>query len=382
MTLFPGTIMTVLFILGTRPEAIKLAPLITVLRDANHDVKVCVTGQHRELLDQVLNFFMISPDYDLNIMKKDQTLFDIAGECMRQMQKVLDTASPELIFVQGDTTTAFIGALAGYYHRVPVAHIEAGLRSYNKYSPYPEEINRKLISVLADYHFAPTPLAVSALAREGIKRNVWNVGNTVVDALFLGLSIIEKDDRHYAGFFNCLHPEKRTILITAHRRESFGGPFDCICKAIRRLAAQWPDVQFVFPLHLNPRVKGPALAQLSGLSNVHLFEPLDYPKMLWLMKKSYLILTDSGGIQEEAPSLGKPVLVLREVTERTESVDAGISRLVGTDEEKIYSETSRLLSDPPAYAAMACAKNPYGDGNACKRIAAVVRELRREAAGG
>lgn len=362
-----------LFILGTRPEAIKLAPLIRTLAAAGK-VKVCSTGQHRQMLDQVLGFFSIVPDYDLRIMGRDQTLFTVTARALARLEGVIDDARPDLILVQGDTTTAFTGALAGFYRKIPVAHIEAGLRSFDKFSPYPEEMNRLLVSRLADYHFAPTKKARENLLSEGVPpRKIFVVGNTVIDALFTGLDIIRGDERPYRRKFRSVDFSKKVILVTGHRRESFGRPFEQICRALKEIARR--EVEIVYPVHLNPRVRAHVYPLLRDVANIHLIEPLDYPHLIWLMGQSHLVLTDSGGIQEEAPSLGKPVLVMRDVTERTEGIDSGTAILVGTDRRRIVEETSRLLEDPGAYRAMARRRNPYGDGRACRRIRKTIAGL-------
>jgi len=367
--------MNILFVFGTRPEAIKMAPLIKACqtRQDLFRVSVCVTAQHRHMLDQVLSFFAIKPDFDLNIMKKDQSLFDITAEGLVGLEKVLNSSASDLIFVQGDTTTAFVGALAGYYKKIKVGHIEAGLRSNNKYSPYPEEINRTLVGHIADYHFAPTQQAVQNLEREGILENVWKVGNTVIDALFLGLKMIrETGEEEYEQHFKFIDFTKRVILITGHRRESFGVPFENMCQALREIASSFPDTELVYPVHLNPNVREPVYRILKTCNNIHLIEPLDYPHLIWLMNKSFLVITDSGGIQEEAPSLGKPVLVMREVTERIEGVEAGTAKLVGTRKDDILREAHLLLSNKEAYRLMATAVNPYGDGTTSEKIANIL----------
>jgi len=359
-----------LFVFGTRPEAIKMAPIILKAKN-NHtfNVKVCVTGQHKEMLYQVLDFFGISPDYDLNIMKSSQTLFDITTNCLESLKNVLTKEKPDVLLVQGDTTTAFTGALAAFYNKIHVAHIEAGLRSHNKFSPFPEEINRVLVSHLADYHFAPTERAKLNLQKEGIFENVYVVGNTVIDALYMGLEIINNtgEDSFYQRF-KFIDFSKRIILVTGHRRESFGKPFENICKALKELSSAFNDIEIIYPVHLNPNVQKPVYRILDKTERIHLLEPLSYPELLWLMNKSYLILTDSGGIQEEAPSLGKPVLVMREVTERIEGIEAGTAKLVGTQKDKIIKSVTDLLTDPDIYKDMANAVNPYGDGNSAKRI--------------
>ncbi|HAA03487.1 MAG TPA: UDP-N-acetylglucosamine 2-epimerase (non-hydrolyzing) [Syntrophobacteraceae bacterium] len=366
-----------LFIFGTRPEAIKLAPLIRYCsaRPEKYAFKVCVTAQHREMLDDVLDFFKIKTDFDLNLMKANQTLFDITIHGLSGLKDVLRSYQPDNIVVQGDTTTAFVGALAGFYVKSRISHIEAGLRSGDKYSPYPEEINRILVGHLADFHFAPTDLALQNLHREGIKENVWVVGNTVIDALVEGLQIIDMEHGDtFVEHFDYLDFGKRIVLITCHRRESFGKPIEDIFRAIRQLAGSYSDIEFVYPVHLNPNVQEPAIRILGQCGNVHLVRPLSYAQLIWIMNRSYFLLTDSGGIQEEAPSLGKPVLVMREVTERQEGITAGTARLVGTDRDVIVRESVRLIEDLDAYQQMAQAVNPYGDGKACERIAAVWRQ--------
>jgi len=360
-----------LFIFGTRPEAIKLAPVIRAFKERGRGFKtvVCVTAQHRKLLDQVLDFFGIVPDHDLDLMKDDQTLFDITSVGIAKIEKVLEAVKPDVVFVQGDTTSVFASALAAFYKRIPVAHIEAGLRSFDKYSPYPEEANRHMTSVLAEYHFAPTECARRNLEKENIRRNVKVVGNTVVDALFLALDTIEaKGDAAYRKKYGFIKPGEKNILVTAHRRENFGKPFASICRAIREIAVNNEGIRIIYPLHQNPNIKAPANKMLSGVKNIHLVEPVRYDELVWLMKNSYLILTDSGGIQEEAPSLGKPVLVLRNVTERHEGIKAGSAMIVGTECSKIVSGTARLLKDKARYNAMSHVRNPYGDGKSSDRI--------------
>ncbi|MFA5886395.1 MAG: UDP-N-acetylglucosamine 2-epimerase (non-hydrolyzing) [Patescibacteria group bacterium] len=368
---------TILFVFGTRPEAIKLAPLIIRMKKQKRffNVKVCVTGQHREMLDQILSFFKIVPDFDLNLMKNNQFLFDLTASSLKNMDTILEEINPDILIVQGDTTSAFVGALAAFYRRIKIAYLEDGLRSFNKYSPFPEEINRKMISQLADFHFAPTKLAGQNLRRENIKQNVWVVGNSVIDALRHALKIIhltKKNDR-YQKFFNFLDYSKKIILVTGHRRESFGKPLENICRALKNLAENYP-VQIVYPVHLNPRVKEPVYKILGNTENIHLIKPLEYPYLIWLMKKSYLIITDSGGIQEEAPSLNKPILVTREVTERTEGLKAGTAKLVGANYKKIVQETLSLLNNSKKYQQMAKIKNPYGDGRTCERIIKVLKK--------
>lgn len=366
--------MKVLLIFGTRPEAIKFAPLYYSLKE-RFDTKICVTAQHREMLDQVLEFFDIVPDYDLNIMSQNQTLFDVTARIMMSLKSVLDDFQPDLIFVQGDTSTTFLGALAGFYQKVRIAHLEAGLRTYKKFSPFPEEMNRTLTSRLTDFHFVPTESNKMNLQREGINDHVYVVGNTVVDALFLGLKIIEeKGDDAYREFFNYLDFSKKIVLITGHRRESFGEGIENICRSIRSLSELYPEVQFVYPVHLNPNIRIPVNERLSDLGNVFLIDPLDYPVMIWLLNRSYFVLTDSGGIQEEAPSLGKPVLVMRDSTERTEGIEAGTAKLVGTDPDVIIREARILMEDPPIYDKMSRSLNPYGDGQTSMMISDILKK--------
>jgi UDP-N-acetylglucosamine 2-epimerase (non-hydrolysing) len=367
----------ILFVFGTRPEAIKLAPLILHFKtQQKFEVKICVTAQHREMLDQVLNFFSIVPDYDLNLMQPNQTLFTLTANALTAIEPVLEQSKPDIIFVQGDTTTVFAASLAAYYKKIKIAHIEAGLRSHNKFSPFPEEINRVLTGNLADFHFSPTENARQNLLRENITQNIYVVGNSVIDALFLGLDIIrQKGEEQYASKFNFLQKNKKIILITCHRRESFGEPFRNICEAFSIIARKYPDVELVYPVHLNPNIKNVAHELLSGIPNMHLIEPLDYPHLIWLMNKSHIVLTDSGGIQEEAPSLGKPVLVMREVTERTEGVDAGTAKLVGTDKSIIIENVSMLIESPEAYDSMSKAVNPYGDGTTARQIADIIYKI-------
>ncbi len=366
----------ILFIFGTRPEAIKMAPLIREFRlhKSHFEVKVYVTAQHRKMLDRVLAFFKIKPDYDLGLMKKNQTLFDITSSAIKSLGSLLKRFRPDLILVQGDTTSAFAGALSGYYKQVKVGHVEAGLRSNNKYSPFPEEMNRILAGHISDFHFAPTAKAREYLSREGIKKNVWVVGNTVIDALFLGLKIINKEGgRVYNDFFKYVDFKKKVILVTGHRRESFGEPFRNICRALKKIAKE-NNVEVIYPVHLNPNVRKPVYDILKDVRNIHLIEPLSYPYLIWLMNKSYFVLTDSGGIQEEAPSLGKPVLVMRNVTERTEGIGAGNARLVGTDMASIVRNALLLLRNYEVYKAMSKAGNPYGDGKTSKRIVDIVKK--------
>lgn len=357
-----------LFIFGTRPEAIKLAPVIKELAEDKRrfSVKICVTAQHRDMLDMVLETFHLHPDFDLGIMREGQTLFDINVRVLRGLEKLLQRERPDLVFVQGDTTTAFAAALASFYCQIPVAHIEAGLRTLDKYAPFPEEMNRRLISHLADYHFAPTQKAKENLLREGIAQSeIVVTGNTVIDALYLVLKLHPKLE---LAILKRVNPKNRIILVTCHRRESFGKPFLRICSALVRLVERNKDVEIIYPVHPNPNIRIPAHKILGKRERIHLIPPLEYLPFAHLLRSSYLILTDSGGIQEEAPALGKPVLVLREKTERPEAIFAGTARLVGTDEKRIVEETERLLFSRSEYLKMAQVKNPFGDGKASVRI--------------
>ena len=361
---------TILLVFGTRPEAIKMCPLVNELkRHKEVDTVVCVTGQHRQMLDQVLEAFNVVPDYDLAIMKDKQSLFDITANILGRIKTVLEEVKPDVVLVHGDTTTTFVTALACFYMQIPVGHVEAGLRTYNIYSPYPEEFNRQAVSVISRYNFAPTELSKQNLIREGKdEHTIYVTGNTAIDAL---KTTVRAD---------YIHPEldwaagSRLILITAHRRENLGEPMQHMFRAIRRVMDEHPDVKAIYPIHMNPIVRETADAILGGDERIHIIEPLDVMDFHNFMARSYLILTDSGGIQEEAPSLGKPVLVMRDTTERPEGIAAGTLKLVGTGEETIYTEFKRLLTDPAAYDAMAKASNPYGDGRACERIADVLRK--------
>lgn len=365
--------MKVLTVFGTRPEAIKMAPLVRALEsDARFVSKVCVTAQHREMLDQVLDLFEITPDYDLNLMRPGQDLTDISCGILLGLKPILAEFKPDYVLVHGDTATTFAATLAAYYQQVKVGHVEAGLRTNNIYSPWPEEGNRKLTGALASIHFAPTEGSKGNLLAENTDPgSVVVTGNTVIDAL-LGVKQKLEDDMRLAGelgsMFPVLRKGSRLVLITGHRRESFGGGFERICQAIASLAVSFPDVDYLYPVHLNPNVQEPVNRLLVGLDNVHLVDPQEYLPFVYLMNRADIILTDSGGIQEEAPSLGKPVLVMRDTTERPEAVEAGTVKLVGTDLERIVGEVSRLLGDQECYDTMARAHNPYGDGQACKRI--------------
>jgi len=362
-----------LCVFGTRPEAIKMAPLaIQLAEDKRFDAKVCVTGQHREMLDQVLGLFELNPDYDLNIMRPGQDLNDVTTSILQGLKSVLAEFKPDIVLVHGDTATTFAATLAAYYQQIPVGHVEAGLRTGNIYSPWPEEGNRKLTGALSTLHFAPTPTSKQNLLNEGVKESSIEVtGNTVIDALFEVVSKLDSNQQLQESFsdqFSFLDSEKRLILVTGHRRESFGGGFERICQALVETARAHPDTEILYPVHLNPNVREPVNRLLQGINNVHLIQPLDYLPFVYLMNKAHIILTDSGGIQEEAPSLGKPVLVMRDTTERPEAVEAGTVKLVGTEVFAIRENLDVLLNDEQAYTAMSRAHNPYGDGQACKRI--------------
>lgn len=379
----------ILAVFGTRPEAIKMAPLVKALekRPSEFQVLVCVTGQHREMLDQVLDIFDIQPDYDLNIMKQGQDLYDVTSRVLLGMREVLADVKPDVVLVHGDTTTSMAAALAAYYQQVPVGHIEAGLRTYKKYSPWPEEINRQITGRIAEYHFAPTELSRENLLNEHIKdSSIYITGNTVIDALYSVVSKIDSDcvlddnlndEIRQKGFDvqASISRGRNIVLITGHRRENFGEGFQSMCKAIKALAEKYSDVDFVYPMHLNPNVRKP-ISEIFGadsdLHNMHFIEPLEYLSFVYLMKNSHIVLTDSGGIQEEAPGLGKPVLVMRDTTERPEAVDAGTVKLVGTNYDRIVDEVSLLLDSSTHYDEMSSAANPYGDGDACRRICEIL----------
>lgn len=364
----------VLCVFGTRPEAIKMAPLVKYLEaDSRFDLKVCVTAQHREMLDQVLELFDIHPDFDLDLMKHKQTLNDVTAKIVVQMKPVLMEFKPDVVLVHGDTATTFATSLAAYYEQIAVGHVEAGLRTGNIYSPWPEEANRKLTGAITTYHFAPTKESQDNLLRENVHSDAITVtGNTVIDALLLVRDKLKTDinlQSEMAKKFSYLDDNKKLILVTGHRRENFGQGFENICKALARIAGKYEDVEILYPVHLNPAVSEPVNRLLSKVPNIKLIEPQQYLEFVYLMDRSTIILTDSGGIQEEAPSLGKPVLVMRDTTERPEAVSSGTVKLVGTDVEKICFEMERLLTDTQAYKDMSFAHNPYGDGHACKRIA-------------
>jgi UDP-N-acetylglucosamine 2-epimerase (non-hydrolysing) len=362
--------MKLLFVFGTRPEAIKMAPVVIEMKKNDFDISVCVTAQHRKMLDQVLDFFEIIPDYDLDLMQANQTLNQLSARILIAIDEVIVKDKPDLIFVHGDTTTSTIVALAAFHRGIKVGHVEAGLRTHNKLSPFPEEINRQITGRIADWHFAPTPLSAANLLNEKIDTdNIIITGNTVIDALQLGLKKIEDG-------FSCLDLEliksiidssKKLIVITGHRRENFGDGFENLCLAIKEIALN-DDVQIIYPVHLNPNVQEPVNRILNNIHNVHLIQPLDYPAFIYLMSKSYLLITDSGGVQEEAPSLGKPVIVMRDNTERPEAVSAGTVILVGTNKDKIVNACNQLLNDNVLFSKMSLAHNPYGDGKASKKI--------------
>jgi UDP-N-acetylglucosamine 2-epimerase (non-hydrolysing) len=387
----------ILIIFGTRPEAIKMVPIVLRLQEKQDglQVKVAVTGQHRQMLDQVLKMFYVQPDYDLNIMIPGQDLFEITNRALSGLKGVLENEQPDLVLVQGDTTTAFVGALAAFYVKIPVGHVEAGLRTRDKYRPFPEELNRRLVGVLADYHFAPTTWARDNLLNEGVSlEEIWVTGNTVVDALQMVAARVRQEEELWNSFLSQHYglslDDRRLILVTGHRRENFGPGFENICRALNDVAEHFPEVHIVYPVHLNPNVQGPVydiltsghttqpsqngtcLMELRNGSRISLLPPLDYFPFVYLLSRSYLVLTDSGGIQEEAPALGKPVLVTRQVTERPEGVWAGVVKLVGTDRQQIFQGIEELLSNPCAYQAMAKAQNPYGDGLAAQRIVDVI----------
>ncbi|KZN59364.1 UDP-N-acetylglucosamine 2-epimerase [Pseudoalteromonas luteoviolacea CPMOR-2] len=371
--------MKVLTVFGTRPEAIKMAPLVHALAaDERFDAKVCVTAQHREMLDQVLELFKVVPDFDLNIMKAGQTLPEVTSRILLELTPVLKEFQPDVVLVHGDTATTFVASLAAYYERIPVGHVEAGLRTGNIYSPWPEEANRKLTGALTKYHFTPTMTSKQNLLAENYdESNIHITGNTVIDALLMVKDQIEQDDdlaSTLAAQFPFLDDDKKLILVTGHRRESFGGGFERICEALARVAKAHPEAQILYPVHLNPNVQEPVNRILKNVSNVHLIEPQQYLPFVYLMNRSHIILTDSGGIQEEAPSLGKPVLVMRDTTERPEAVTAGTVKLVGTDVDLITSSINELLTNEQSYTEMSRAHNPYGTGNACQTICDILAQ--------
>lgn len=371
----------ILLVFGTRPEAIKMAPLVKALEDEPSIVsKVCVTAQHREMLDQVLDMFDIVPDYDLNLMKPGQDLYDVTANVLLGLKDVLSEFEPDIVLVHGDTTTTSAASLAAFYQKIKIGHVEAGLRTGNIYSPWPEEANRQITGVLANYHFAPTDTSKTNLLKENKdERNIIVTGNTVIDALLLALNKIEIHPMLKKRIINDINIEykldesKKFILVTGHRRENFGQGFIDICEALKEIALNNPEVDIVYPVHLNPNVQEPVKALLSNVSNVYLIRPLQYESFIYMMSRSYFIITDSGGVQEEAPSLGKPVLVMRETTERPEAVGAGTVKLVGTNKNKIVEEAQLLLHSNEAYSKMSKAHNPYGDGHACEKIVEFLR---------
>lgn len=363
----------ILTVFGTRPEAIKMAPLVHALNsDDRFESRCCVTAQHREMLDQVLELFEIKPDYDLNLMKAGQTLNQVTSRILTEIKPVLEEFKPDVILVHGDTATTFAASLAAYYEQIPVGHVEAGLRTNDIYSPWPEEANRKLTGALTQYHFAPTETSRANLLRENIaEESVCITGNTVIDALLMVKDKIDTDkglEAELSQLFPFLDTSKKLVLVTGHRRESFGGGFERICQALAHVAKAHDDIQVVYPVHLNPNVREPVNRILNDVDNIHLVDPQQYLPFIYLMSRAHIILTDSGGIQEEAPSLGKPVLVMRDTTERPEAVAAGTVKLVGTDVDKIVTGLEALLTDQESYEKMSFAHNPYGDGQACQRI--------------
>lgn len=369
-----------LIIFGTRPEAIKMAPLVHEFQKFPNifETKICLTAQHREMLDQVMDFFELQADYDLNLMKPNQTLNGLTSDILLELKPILDEFQPDYVYVHGDTTTTMASALASFYSGAKICHIEAGLRTYNLQSPFPEEMNRQVTGIISNFNFAPTDASRDNLIQEGkTKENICVTGNTVIDALLYGIDRVnssEFEDKEIEQLKSIIDPTKKIILVTGHRRENHGKGFVRICEALKQIALEHPETQIIYPVHLNPKVKEPVYRILSGMDNILLIDPLAYPAFIWLMEKSYLLITDSGGVQEEAPSLGKPVLVMRDTTERPEAVTAGTVILVGTDKNKIISEASRLLNDEKAYQAMTKVHNPYGDGKASERIVQFIQE--------
>lgn len=367
-----------LIIFGTRPEAIKMAPLVKEFqKDDSFETKVCVTAQHREMLDQVLDFFNIKPDYDLDLMKPNQNLYSLTSDIIIKLKPILEDFNPDYVYVHGDTTTTMAASIAAFYSGAKVCHIEAGLRTHNKRSPFPEEINRQVTGRIADYHFAPTLKSKSNLLAENVKEeSILVTGNTVIDALLDSSSRVEELNNDEINFLkNLVNTEKKIILVTGHRRENHGQGFINICEALKEIALLHDNVQIIYPVHLNPNVKKPVHEILTGIKNISLIDPIAYPAFVWLMSKSYMIITDSGGVQEEAPSLGKPVLVMRDSTERPEAVEAGTVILVGTNKDRIVDETHRLLEGDVQYKLMSELHNPYGDGKACEKIVEFIRKL-------
>ncbi|WP_339657176.1 UDP-N-acetylglucosamine 2-epimerase (non-hydrolyzing) [Flavobacterium frigidarium] len=367
----------ILIVFGTRPEAIKMSPLVKefLVNSQHFDTKVCVTAQHREMLDQVLNFFEVKPDYDLNLMKPGQNLFELTSDVIKGMKKILEEFKPDFVFVHGDTTTSTSAALAAFYAGSKVCHVEAGLRTFNKKSPFPEEMNRQITGRLADFHFAPTSTSIKNLLSEGVdEKTIYEVGNSVIDALLWAKEKLSSyEDEEITFLKKMINFDKKIILVTGHRRENFGEGFLNICSALLEVAKR-DEVEIIYPVHLNPQVQQPVYDMLSKHPNIKLIKPLSYPAFVWLMNKSYIILTDSGGVQEEAPSLGKPVLVMRDTTERPEAVDAGTVKLVGTNKEYIVDQLNYLLNNEEVYYNMSKSNNPYGDGFTCSKIVSILKE--------
>lgn len=370
-----------LIIFGTRPEAIKMAPLVKefLKNSSDFETKVCITAQHREMLDQVLSFFEIKPDFDLNLMKPNQNLYTLTADIITNLKPVLEEFKPDFVYVHGDTTTTMAASIAAFYSGAKVCHVEAGLRTFNKRSPFPEEINRSIAGSVSDYHFAPTTTSQQNLINENINQShILVTGNTVIDALHYSSNKVTSNnysDDEVNTLKKVVDTSKKLILVTGHRRENHGQGFINICSALKQIALENPDVQIIYPVHLNPKVQKPVYKLLEGIDNITLIAPLSYPSFVWLMSQSYLIITDSGGVQEEAPSLGKPVLVMRDTTERPEAVEAGTVLLVGTDANKIVKETNTLLKDKNAYSKMSKLHNPYGDGLSCQRIVEFISKL-------
>ncbi len=372
-----------LVIFGTRPEAIKMAPLVKAFFNSKEvfETKVCITAQHREMLDQVLSFFEIEPDYDLNLMKPDQNLYTLTADIITSLKPVLEDFKPDYVYVHGDTTTTMAASIASFYSGAKVCHIEAGLRTFNKWSPFPEEVNRSVTGRIADLHFSPTTTSKQNLLNENIDENqVFVTGNTVIDALNFSTEKVNSEnysDSEIENLKMLVQSGKKLILVTGHRRENHGQGFINMCEALKNIAESNPETQIIYPVHLNPNVQKPVYKLLNEIKNIHLIAPLSYPAFVWLMDKSYLIITDSGGVQEEAPSLGKPVLVMRDTTERPEAVEAGTVLLVGTNKEKIISETDKLLNNRELYNKMSLLHNPYGDGNACSKIVKTIANIKQ-----
>lgn len=367
-----------LIIFGTRPEAIKMAPLVKeFLKYEGIETKVCVTAQHREMLDQVLDFFEITPDFDLDLMRPNQNLYTLTASILTELKDILESYKPDYVYVHGDTTTTMAASIAAFYSGAKVCHVEAGLRTHNMRSPFPEEMNRQVTGRITDYHFSPTMTSKQNLLRENIKeKQILETGNTVIDALlFSSEKVKQLDNKEINDLKQLIGQDNKIILVTGHRRENHGDGFIRICDALKEIAMAYPDIQIIYPVHLNPNIQKPVYELLSDVNNIHLIKPLAYPAFVWLMVKSYMIITDSGGVQEEAPSLGKPVLVMRDTTERPEAVDAGTVVLVGTDKNKIIAETKALLEDTKRYQTMSELHNPYGDGKASERIVSFIKSL-------